>query len=323
MWRIEHKLSPSSASPLVRYVASYFSAHTVLAKTLFEIADSAPSTVRSIGMIQEEFSATGTLGTGFDRTFDSYDTWTATEFISSFMSTETLDEIDIWNGYSNSLLLLINEIVSLREDVGRLYQCCLSQAKLEAKIRLLQASLERLSQSSPASLLDSDHPDLPHQRRMLESNAEAYRLAAILFLNESSSPSFLGRATTSDASPVLPLLDAAEKRKYVSNVLDLIREIVTHTKLPPSWPLWALFIAGCCTDTEEDRVVVLSLLQSALQKKPYENIPRAQKVIELVWQHRDAQLESRVGKRRQHPGMVGRYEWEVIMDIKGWRPSFA
>ena len=312
----------------MHYVASYFSAHTVLAKTLFDIADSTPLAAGSISKIQEQFSADGTLGSSFDTTFDSYDIWTSTEFISSFMSTETLHEIDVWNGCSNSLLLLINEIASLRKDAVGVYRYRQSQAKIEAKICLLQASLERLFQSSPASLFDDSDPStLSNQRRMLESNAEAYRLAAILFLNESCSPSFLGLATTtSDASPVIPLLDAAEKQKYVSDVLDLIREIVTHTNLPPSWPLWALFIAGCCTDAEEDRAVVLSLLQSALRKKPYENIPRAQKVIELVWQYRDAQLGNQVGKKqRQHPDprMVARYEWEVIMDLKGWRPSFA
>ncbi|KAJ9616130.1 hypothetical protein H2204_014074 [Knufia peltigerae] len=307
VWRIRHPGLASARSPLAHYAASYFAAHTVLAKSLFSIADSASPAALAL----------------LDRTFDSCNTWTSTEFISSFMSTESLNEIDPWNGYSNSLLLLINEIACLREDAVAMHHHRLSQARIEAKIRLLETSLSRLSQSSPASLRNTDQQTLSHQRRLLEGNAEAYRLAAILFLNESSSPRFLGLATTNDAGPAIPLLDATKQQQYVSGVLERVRDIVMHTDLPVSWPLWPLFIAGCRTDAEEDRMTVLSLLQCAQRKKQYENIPRAQKVIELVWQHQDTQLDNDFGKKYQRPGTVGRYEWEVIMDLKGWRPSLA
>lgn len=313
----------SARSPLAHYAASYFAAHTVLAKSLFSIADSAsPAAVSSINIFHRVSLTDGQLAL-LDRTFDSCNTWTSTEFISSFMSTESLNEIDPWNGYSNSLLLLINEIACLREDAVAMHHHRLSQARIEAKIRLLETSLSRLSQSSPASLRNTDQQTLSHQRRLLEGNAEAYRLAAILFLNESSSPRFLGLATTNDAGPAIPLLDATKQQQYVSGVLERVRDIVMHTDLPVSWPLWPLFIAGCRTDAEEDRMTVLSLLQCAQRKKQYENIPRAQKVIELVWQHQDTQLDNDFGKKYQRPGTVGRYEWEVIMDLKGWRPSLA
>lgn len=242
------------------------------------------------------------------------------------MPTETLDEIDLWNGYSNSLLLLINETAGLKYDVVRMHQrgtsCKLSRVALETKILRLRTSIDQLSQSSPVLSETSSSAISPQQCRMLEATAETYQLAALLFLNESSTPAFLGISSPSDPGLTIPLLDDVEKQNQVRAVLNMIHDIVDQTKVPVSWPLWALFIAGCCADQEEDRVMVSSLLHAAQQKTPYENIPRAQKVIELVWNWRDSQLERQTGWRARS-ARVACYDWEAIMDLKGWRPSFA
>ncbi|KIV88962.1 hypothetical protein PV10_08586 [Exophiala mesophila] len=312
MRRAEQTSSSPSISSIARYVTSYFSSHTVLAKTLYDIQELLPRT--------EQRSSINSI-------YPPCTSWTATDLVGSIMPTETLDEIDLWNGYSNSLLLLINEIAGLKYDVVQMHQggtiCKLSRVALETKILRLRTSIDQLSQSSPVlSETSSSSAISPQQCRMLEAIAETYQLAALLFLNESSTPAFLGISSTSDSDLSIPLLDDVEKQNQVRAVLNIIHDIVHQTKMPVSWPLWALFIAGCCADQEEDRVMVLSLLHAAQQKAPYENIPQAQKVIELVWNWRDSQLERHTGGRARS-ARVACYDWEAIMDLKGWRPSFA
>ncbi|KAE8141344.1 fungal-specific transcription factor domain-containing protein [Aspergillus pseudotamarii] len=305
-----------NAPPVPQFFISYFSAHLVLAKSLFSIDDILP-----VGEIPT--SPSNPNWTNTDKV-----SWTTTKDLVKVMPADTFHEIDVWNGLSSHMLLLINEILSLKHDAQALRhqssdpstpQLAVQQkhAEIRDKITTLETSLATTTQIIPVSLYKNrSSAEYGHGFRLLKSTSEAYRLAAYLLLSEAVSPHFLGY-TPAPTQSLEELRDTAQRAQYVDRIFHLANYVVSSVDhLPISWPLWPLFIASCCCSrVEESRA--LQIFRTARDKAPYENIPRAQTLVELLWERRDMQTESDNSLR------VGRFEWESAMESLGWQTSFA
>ncbi|OGM49882.1 hypothetical protein ABOM_001544 [Aspergillus bombycis] len=308
------------APPVPQFFISYFSAHLVLAKSVFSIDDNLPVSEIPTSPISPTSLASSTNSERVS--------WTSTTDLAKVMAVDTLHEIDMWNGLSSHMLLLINEILSIKHDAELLHQQSSGpsapqiapkqkQAAIADKITTLEASLATTTQIIPVSLYkDRSSTDARHGFRLLKSTSEAYRLAAYLLLSEAGSPRFLGYTPTATPS-IERLRDPAQRAQYVDRIFHLANYVVSSVDhLPISWPLWPLFIASCCCSRNEQSRA-LKIFRAAREKAPYENIPRAQTLVELLWQRRDMQTESDSTVR------VGRFEWESAMEFLGWQTSFA
>ncbi|PWY94036.1 hypothetical protein BO94DRAFT_563554 [Aspergillus sclerotioniger CBS 115572] len=300
---IKQKIRGHTPTYVPQFFLSYFSAHLVLAKSLFPI-DKALADVDVWGDPSSPVYAKGAP-------------WTSSQVLSKVMRPETLHEINMWNGMSNQMLLLINDILSLKNDVQALQeQDTLLEGKrtaIEAKIITLHSSLRTTTHLLPESLRQfHDSAEGLHRCRLLEYTSEAYRLAACLLLSEASTPAFLGYTSSLELG-----FDSMRKQRHIDSTLSLIESIVYSLDyLPISWPLWALFIASCCCTSELEKTRALALFHAAQGKAPYENTIRAQTVVSLLWQRRELH-EERERKRN------GRFEWESVMEFLGWQTSFA
>ncbi|RAQ77133.1 hypothetical protein COH20_007480 [Aspergillus flavus] len=310
------------APPVPQFFISYFSAHLVLAKSVFSIDDVLP-----VGKIPTNSTNHSSL---VNSTNTEKVSWTSTKDLAKVMPADTLHEIDMWNGHSGHMLLIINEILSLKHDAQALRhqssdlstpQLAVQEkhAAIADKITTLEASLATTTQIIPVSLYkDRTSAESRHGFRLLKSTSEAYRLAAYLLLSEAVSPRFLGYTPASTQS-IEQLRDSAQRAQYVDRIFHLASYVVSSVDhLPISWPLWPLFIASCCCSRDEEtRTRALEIFGSAREKAPYENIPRAQTLVELLWKRRDMQTESDNSVR------IGRFEWESAMESLGWQTSFA
>ncbi|RAK99373.1 Zn(II)2Cys6 transcription factor [Aspergillus ibericus CBS 121593] len=300
---IKQKIRGHTPTYVPQLFLSYFSAHLVLAKSLFPI----DRVLTVVDVWNDPSSTVNAEGAS----------WTSSEVLSKVMRPETLNEIDMWNGMSNHMLLLINDILSLKDDVQALHEQDMlleeKQTAIEAKITTLQTSLQTITHLLPNSLHQfRDSAEGAHRCRLLEYTSEAYRLAACLLLSEASTPAFLGYTSGFGMG-----LDTMRKQRHIDSILSLVESIVSSLDyLPISWPLWALFIASCCSTSEPEKTRALALFHAAQGKAPYENTVRAQTVVELLWQRRGLNVE---GVRMR----IGRFEWESVMEFLGWQTSFA
>ncbi|KAE8408699.1 fungal-specific transcription factor domain-containing protein [Aspergillus pseudonomiae] len=308
------------APPMPQFFISYFSAHLVLAKSVFSIEDTLP-----VGEIPTTPISPTSLASSTNTERVS---WTSTKDLAKVMPADTLHEIDVWNGLSSHMLLLINEILTLKHDAQVLRDQSLDpstpqiavkqkQAAIADKITNLEASLATTTQIIPVSLYKDRSPtESRHGFRLLKSTSEAYRLASYLLLSEAVCPRFLGYTSTATPS-IERLRDQAQRAQYVDRIFHLANYVVSSVDhLPISWPLWPLFIASCCC-SQDEKSRAMRIFRAARDKAPYENIPRAQTLVELLWQRRDMQTESHNTVR------VGRFEWESAMEFLGWQTSFA
>ncbi|RAL11173.1 Zn(II)2Cys6 transcription factor [Aspergillus homomorphus CBS 101889] len=303
-------------SILHRFFVSYFSAHLIFAKSMFSVEDILPVVEPPVYLdTKSPLICTGS---------SHKSSWTSTTALLGVMESTTLHNIDIWNGLSNHLLLLINDILSIKDDVLALKQSQnfntptminAARTSIETKIVGLKAGLGSVTQLLPKPLGGHHNAsEIAHSYRLLENTGEAYRLAACLLLSEASKPSFLGFT-----SITIKELDSAQEEDYISKIFTLVDKIVsTLDFLPISWPLWPLFIASCCSDQDSQaQAKALALFRNAREKAPYENTVRAQTLVELLWQRRTLNLN---GASRMR---IGRFEWEVVMEFLGWQTSFA
>ncbi|KAB8217272.1 fungal-specific transcription factor domain-containing protein [Aspergillus novoparasiticus] len=314
--------SHRKAPPVPQFFISYFSAHLVLAKSVFSIDDVLP--------VGETPTSPTNHGSLVNSTNTERVSWTSTKDLAKVMPADTLHEIDMWNGYSGHMLLIINDILSLKHDAQALchQSSDLSTSQLAVqekhaaiadKIKTLEASLATTTQIIPVSLYkDRTSAESRHRFRLLKSTSEAYCLAAYLLLSEAVSPRFLGYAPATTQS-IEQLRDPAHRAQYIDRIFHLTKYVVSSVDhLPISWPLWPLFIASCCCSRDEDtRARALEIFRAAREKAPYENIPRAQTLVELLWKRRDIQTGSDNSVR------IGRFEWESAMESLGWQTSFA
>lgn len=232
---------------------------------------------------------------------------TSTSWLSLQMPLESMDDIDPYMGFSNGLLLLINEIT----DLVRLGKGTDDQAICVARARRLKTSLENLHQRLPES--PTLGADSPKRRLAVIATGETYRLGALVLLYEIFSQSFPAALA---ATHVITNSELQETIQSILRTIDTHLDDMIHTA---ALPLWPLFLAGCCVDHEEGRVLALRLFEAIEQPRRFGNITPARKVMEMVWRQRDlASDDRRLSTKR------GQYEWErASMLLGGWKISLT
>lgn len=337
---------------------SYFSAHLTLGQVLFQIDGGhshSPSQARNSDPVPM-------YGLSVDGR-------------SILAQMADLDHINIWNGYSNRLLLLIDDINTLKDDARASMFWSMSVAQpqhplctISTKILRIQHNLEHLVQTLPPSLsqqtgqsvsggafhsaAESGQEAISKKIFHVQIIAEAYRLAAMLLLNEAASDSaFFGPLSLSStagfrevhADPTIllprPILTPAQKKASIRSVIQYTSLIVADAdSLPISWPLWPLFVAACCCNSlsswefqgqeqalesdekglKPDQRAAWDILVAAGRKMPYANIEQAQRIVQLVWLAQESRPKQRSGHSR-----LGKFEWEAVIEDLGWMASFA
>ncbi|MCJ1419422.1 hypothetical protein MMC32_005777 [Xylographa parallela] len=320
-----------------------------MAKTTFLVEDVVPSTISASTMITKHTEPQEPSRTNESASIeDLHLSWTSTKNLALVLCPDTLNNVDTYSGLSNRLLLLINDITDLKQEM--LYSSRMStsvyrtgEEMLLTKAKQIKDGLSNLQQFVPSSVAASD----PNFGVSLKRTAEAYRLAALILLHESlsDSPSFSAVVRAPKADPQAHLflgsavLHVDDKIAYIRSVLTLVGKVLTQDAPNCSWPLWPLFIASCCAQTETDKITALNLFEKAGQKIKLGNIVPAFKVVEGVWQQRELQADEevcrRTTKRRlQRNGSQdtasiaeqrfdGWYEWGRVMSMMGYQISLA
>lgn len=156
---------------------------------------------------------------------------------------ESPDRIDPYMGFSQSLLLLINQVTELawmKED---------DQNEISpSTVYQLKRNLEEIQQRLPTGQIDPTTE--------CAAIAEANRLGALLLLHETCSSK-----PVSASKSGLPAFNPEEKSRFVGQILNLILEKKANMMRTAVLPLWPLFLAGCCAREDEERVTVLRLFE--------------------------------------------------------------
>ncbi|EHY59525.1 hypothetical protein ABEF95_016570 [Exophiala dermatitidis] len=302
---------------LEKFFLQYFVFHLVLAKATFhdgdmEIEEQPPSEGRS-SLVHE---GSGSLAVA--------ESWLSpsTSALSIQMSLDDLDQIDLYMGFSNSLLLLINEIAEMtkiKPDASDREQ---RNLKLLARACRIKESLVRLEKTN--SHLGS-MPELADKEPTVVAIAEIYRLGALLYLHEVLSTPAL------EFPYCRRIFKAGEKEHYVSQILDMTSSNITQICSVASMPLWSLFLAGCCAISETDRVKVLQIFEHVEKQCQFGNVIPAHAALEAVWRQKDllrdepspasGRAQNQRGNRAQ---TYVQYEWEKALDmLGGWRISLT
>ncbi|KAI8657158.1 Transcriptional regulatory protein moc3 [Fusarium keratoplasticum] len=114
---------------------------------------------------------------------------------------------------------------------------------------------------------EEEHSTTPIERARILAKAELYRLAALLYLL---------RVCPADGDGIArnAYLDQAHK------VLDM---------LPVVSSPWPLFIVACESQTDEQRVIILRVLDEMEKARNIGNIHVARRIIEMFWKQKDLQ----------------------------------
>jgi hypothetical protein len=294
-------LSSHSAS-LYRFFNRYFAFHLVLARTAFRVDDdvqfshtllssSVDTSSSHHPLCETQISLEGLeqlesqpRSPGLDELRRSAPFSPSTNLLSLNMSLDELDKIDPYMGFSNSLLLLINEVANLAwQDLSS--QSESSWTLLQSKVDRLKRTLEDLQQTPPmlprgSTLFNSEKEDPNSLYSCTISEfiaiAEANRLGALLLLHEIcfniSKPASVASGSTSsvilgaeDAGrhELLAHLTADDRPRYVGGILNLIIQNLNRIMRTAALPLWPLFLAGCCSTSEEDRITVMRIFEES------------------------------------------------------------
>lgn len=166
----------------------------------------------------------------------------------SAVSPSAGDYIDVCQGFSNRLLLLINDICNLPGG---------SRQDAAAAVKRIDTCLENLEQLPPSSLQSdptgaSPELEAARQRKLdvITATAEANMLSAFVFLDETCRIHWPG---------IVPECRAS-LQKHISRIFSLVEEICEKEPVTAALPIWPVFIAGCSLDKDEDRVRLLGIL---------------------------------------------------------------
>ncbi|CAG9984370.1 unnamed protein product [Clonostachys byssicola] len=168
-------------------------------------------------------------------------------------------------GCSVEILEIIHEINGLRSRTSRCADNRSSQPSIESRIWLdgrLQALIQRL------------HPDenlctTPAERCRTLITAELYRLATILYLQR-----------------VCPMEgDHARRVGYLDQAFD------AYAKLQRVSSPWPLFVVACESRKDEQRLIILEILDEMDRARSIGNISDMRKAIEMYWKQCDLRVD--------------------------------
>lgn len=242
------------AARLIQTAQQYLVYHLIMAKATFCLDDSIPNAKNVLSRYLSgdgKSSERGTADHGTSRP-DGGDNGVSHIFGPPFLGGPShLHYIEPHQGFSNALLLLVNQICDLAGEA--------ESTDIAKRARQLEARLESLTQLLPKSALDGAARYLVHMAgdeipsHRLESivdTAEAHRLAALLFLDE---------ICALHVPRVTPDCRSA-RSAHIERILSLVESICEREPVTAALPIWPVFIVGCAIVAEDDRRRVLDIL---------------------------------------------------------------
>ncbi|CAH0056180.1 unnamed protein product [Clonostachys solani] len=288
------------AMKLIQFCRQYFVYHTVMAKATFSIDGFIPNSRSALSRYlgQTDIAATSEVSSPeehFSRLVlepagTNHEPEQGSTQIGAGLLAKGLhpDQIELHQGFSNTLLVLINSISDL-VDVKKPSEGGTSNSET---IRQLNTSLENLVQVPPNEagqnpIIEADKegirksPDAdasPGLRlETIKATAEANRLAALIFLDDTCSLHF----------PDIVPACRRHRHEYIQKIFSLVEVVCGSQPVTAALPIWPMFIAGCSITNEDDRVKFLSILERFQWERLFGSVAAACAVVENVWRRRD------------------------------------
>lgn len=255
-------LDPHGAR-LIRTCQQYLVYHLIMAKATFCVNDIIPNSASILSKYLGGYKSRPWFyhDDGRETTYLDHEIDAPAEASQRLLSVafSNMHHVEPHQGFSNALLTLINEISNLTDISGR-REDAVEAAK---QVRQLETQIENLTQIPlrPESLksdgdyfadghfsVDTDPPQ--HRLESIIATAEAHRLAALLFLDETCALHL---------PQVVPGCRAA-RSAHTQAILSLVESICEKEPVTAALPIWPVFIVGCATVTDEDRLRVLNIL---------------------------------------------------------------
>ena len=315
---------------LLQYSQQYLIYHLVMAKSAFHVDGVIPNSQYILSKLlesgvtlspgphdQRSMGKERTSSFAFSRGLSSgnQDSDSCTAPVSSSTSFgRELDEIDPLQGFSNRLLLLINDICDLRDlntsedgdsessETMSEYTVIQIQSRLNALIQLPPRNSRQSLGESDAGLNDTLALTDPERDRLdlIMKTAEANRLAALLFLDETC------------ATHLPHVIPQCRKNRahHIQSILTTVRSICDTGQITAALPIWPAFLAGCLASNDDTRLQVMEifdkferisgfgvsetdlLIYKIEGENPYTNriiqsLPPAIAVVQMVWRQSD------------------------------------
>ena len=200
------------------------------------------------------------------------------------------DKIQPHMGCSLTLLDIIAKTTRLvqqkREQrrTGRSSLAC--EETLRSQAMSIRSELDSLTEENPSG---SDY---------LATCAECFRMAADLFLQLACD---------------IPLSQPA-LREQLDSLLDRIGQVINEDQERQLFPMWPLFLAGCLSSVDEDRLRVLDYFAVLSHQWPISNIPVVREATETIWKSRDLNPDDQ--------GKNG-FDWQMIIDQMNWKLALS
>lgn len=148
------------------------------------------------------------------------------------------------------------------------------------------------------SQLESLVEENPSGNDYLATCAECFRVAADLFLQLACD---------------VPLHQVFLQEK-LCYLLGRIGRVVYEGQERQLFPMWPLFLAGCLSSSDEDRLRVLDYFAVLSQQWPISNIPVVREATETIWKSRDLNPDS-----KSRDG----FDWQVIIEQMNWKLALS
>lgn len=161
-----------------------------------------------------------------------------------------------------------------------------NEETIRSKAMSIRSQLESLVEENPSG---NDY---------LATCAECFRVAADLFLQLACD---------------VPLYQVFLQEK-LCYLLGRIGRVVYEGQQRQLFPMWPLFLAGCLSSSDEDRLRVLDYFAVLSQQWPISNIPVVREATETIWKSRDLNPDS---KARDG------FDWQIIIEQMNWKLALS
>ncbi|PYI02429.1 hypothetical protein BO78DRAFT_351608 [Aspergillus sclerotiicarbonarius CBS 121057] len=147
------------------------------------------------------------------------------------------------------------------------------------------------------SELDSLPKEYSPDSEYLTTCGQCFRMAADLYLQ-----------LACDISLSQPNLQT-----LLGKLLDHIGQVIREDQERQLFPMWPLFLAGCLSTSDDDRVRVLDYFTYLSYSWPVSNVAIVRKATEMVWKFRDL---------NPHDCGSG-FDWQTIINRMNWKLSLS
>ncbi|KAE8149160.1 fungal-specific transcription factor domain-containing protein [Aspergillus avenaceus] len=192
-------------------------------------------------------------------------------------------------GCSLSLLSIIaqaTDLVTQKQHLrGRGNSSLTDEDEMMRRAMSLRSDLVLLKEENPSG---SDY---------LATCAQCFHMAAHMYLQ-----------LACDIPLTQPTLQA-----ILSKLLDHIGMVVHEDQERQLFPMWPLFLAGCLSTTDEQRLRVLNYYTVLTYSWPISNVPIARQATETIWKYRDLNPDDHRNG----------FDWQMVISQMNWKLALS